>query len=260
MMEMKKRIEEADRERQPTPLERAQELAYDAWEAPSLAKAVLLARKALDISPDCADAYVILGMAADFVDEAIGFFRSGVEAGERALGPNAFKKYKGSFWGVLDTRPYMRSRFALGEALWEGGQAEEAVGHFQALLKLNPNDNQGARDLLAPILVYLDRDRDADRLLRKYRGDYCAAGLYTSALLAFRKTRESEAAHSALLRAAGQNGHVPDLLLHPRRMPRLLPDCYVLGSREEAVSYVHQAGRPWRRTPGALEWLANRPA
>jgi len=46
--------------RQPaSPIEQAQELMYDAWEAQG-AQRVGLARKALEIPPDCADAYVLL--------------------------------------------------------------------------------------------------------------------------------------------------------------------------------------------------------
>ncbi len=43
-----------------TPLEQAQQLMYEAYDTPGKRKHVELARKALDISPDCADAYVLL--------------------------------------------------------------------------------------------------------------------------------------------------------------------------------------------------------
>ena len=47
-----------------TPLDRAQEVMYRAFEA-SGAEQVRLARKALEISPDCADAYVLLAEHAE---------------------------------------------------------------------------------------------------------------------------------------------------------------------------------------------------
>lgn len=43
-----------------TPLERAQEVIYDAFETDDARKRVELAEKALEITADCADAYVIL--------------------------------------------------------------------------------------------------------------------------------------------------------------------------------------------------------
>lgn len=46
-----------------TPLEQAQELVYEAWDATGKRR-VDLARLALEISPDCADAYLVLAEAA----------------------------------------------------------------------------------------------------------------------------------------------------------------------------------------------------
>jgi len=43
-----------------TPLNEAQDLIYDAWEVNDSKRRVALARKALEISPDCADAFVLL--------------------------------------------------------------------------------------------------------------------------------------------------------------------------------------------------------
>ncbi len=64
----------------------AQEMMYDAWEA-SGAERVALARAALDISPLCADAYVLLAEEEPgSQQDALALYRQGVEAGERALG------------------------------------------------------------------------------------------------------------------------------------------------------------------------------
>jgi hypothetical protein len=41
----------------------AQQIMYDAWEAPTRQRAVALAKKALTISADCADAYNLLANA-----------------------------------------------------------------------------------------------------------------------------------------------------------------------------------------------------
>jgi len=51
---------------------------------------VELVRKALLVSADCADASVFLAeVTAGTLQEAIDFYRQGVEAGERALGKKA---------------------------------------------------------------------------------------------------------------------------------------------------------------------------
>jgi hypothetical protein len=101
-----------------TPLEQAQQLIYEAWEAPSGRRRVQLAREALKLSPDRADAYVLLAEeAARSLEEARDLYEQGMQAGERSLGPRAFKDDVGHFWGILETRPYMRARAGLAACL-----------------------------------------------------------------------------------------------------------------------------------------------
>lgn len=59
----------------------------------------------------------------------------------------------GHFWGLLETRPYLRTRLGLAHALWTAGRRAEAVQHLQDMLRLNPNDNQGVRYTLARLLA-----------------------------------------------------------------------------------------------------------
>jgi tetratricopeptide (TPR) repeat protein len=69
------------------------------------------------------------------------------------LGPQGFKEYRGHFWGFHETRPYMRARAGLAATLAQLGDADGAIGHYREMLKLNRNDNQGIRYLLAAALM-----------------------------------------------------------------------------------------------------------
>lgn len=94
-------------------LRKAQALMYQAWEESNPAKRLALAHQALATSPNCADAYVLLAEEeADSLARAAKYYRQGLEAGERALGAEYFTENKGNFWGLLETRPYMRARRA----------------------------------------------------------------------------------------------------------------------------------------------------
>src|SRR4030042_5433202 len=162
-----------------TPLKEAQDLIYDAWEVDDSKRRVALARKALEISPDCADAYVLLAEeTASSLTDALNLYRQGVEAGERALGKDAFEEDVGYFWGVLETRPYMRARAGLAECLWASVKHDEAIEHYKEMLRLNPNDNQGIRDLLFPRLIVSGRDKEAEALFREYEDDGMGAWKY----------------------------------------------------------------------------------
>ena len=65
-----------------TPLEKAQDLVYEALESESARKRIQLAKRALKISGDCADAYVLLAEEdAGSLEEARELYQKGVEAG-----------------------------------------------------------------------------------------------------------------------------------------------------------------------------------
>ena len=74
-----------------TPVERAQDLAYRAFEARGRRR-IQLARQALELSRDCADAWVILGEHAPDPERAMALYAEGVSAGERVGSNGPFVK------------------------------------------------------------------------------------------------------------------------------------------------------------------------
>ncbi|HET6307051.1 MAG TPA: hypothetical protein VFG12_07685 [Rhodopila sp.] len=238
-------------------LERAQDVMYDAWDKTTSRSRIALARKALDISPVCADAYNLLAGEAVTPAEARDLYARGLEAGELALGPEGFAEYEGDFWGFLETRPYMRARQGLGLTLLKLGEEEAAIEHFRAMLKLNPNDNQGIRYLLLGSFLSRDDIPALKALLSDYPNEWSVYWLYTRALIAYREDQASAPATLELLKnAQSVNGHVPAILAGTK--PAVLSSSgYVeFGGADEATDYVHECGAAWRRTPGAVEWLA----
>jgi tetratricopeptide (TPR) repeat protein len=164
-----------------TPLAKAHNVLLHAYQEQDEQRRIQLANKALEICPDCADAYVLLAEHAPSRKDALELYEKGVAAGERALGPEVFQRAVGHFWGLPETRPYMRARLGLAHALWVAGRREEAVLHLQNMLCLNPEDNQGIRYTLAGFLLSLDRDDDLATLLQQYPEEASAAWSYTTA-------------------------------------------------------------------------------
>ena len=191
----------------------AQQIMYQAWEEANPSRRASLAKKALKISANCADAYVCLAEAAADHRQALALFQKGVEAGRRALGSTFFEddENTGHFWGILETRPFMRSLAGYGTTLWELGRRDEALAQYQELLRLNPGDNQGIRYLLLDLLLEMDRIDDAGALLKEYPDEWSADWAYTEALLAFRKSGSNRQSKAALKRALKVNQHVPEL-------------------------------------------------
>ena len=238
-------------------LELAQEKAVDVMEAPRSRERIALAREALALSPLCGDAYLVLARETADANEALELQRRAVAVGAEALGDAVFRDDAGSFWGLLETRPYMRARHELALALWRLGHREEAVAHYREMLRLNPNDNQGIRYLLIDALLELGREADADALLDRYEEDDSAHWIWSAALLAFRRTGNSAAARKALAKAVEANRHVAAYLLEEKPIPATLPGFIGVGDESEAVSYAHYAAGAWAAAPGATGWMAD---
>jgi tetratricopeptide (TPR) repeat protein len=165
----------------------------------------------------------------------------------------------GSFWGIVQTRPYMRARARLAQALWAMGDRQAAIEHAQDMLRLNPGDNQGGRYVLLNWLLMLDAPDQIEALLAQYDDDVSAVWTYGRALNAFR--REGDTHDSRRLRANARkwNPHVPAYLSGKRRLPRELPELIGMGDESEAIACASEQMAAWRATPGALDWLVSGP-
>jgi tetratricopeptide (TPR) repeat protein len=238
-----------------SPLERAQELAYDAMEAHGRLR-VKRARQALAISQDCADAWIVLAEETSTPEAAIELYERAMRAGAAAIGAERFESLRGEFWGHLDTRPYMRARLGLAQALSELERHVDAIAHYRALLELNPGDNQGVRYLLLVQLLQQGPHDEAGRLLAEYGEDMQALWPYGRLLWRYRTEGDATGTREAFSSAVIANPHVVNYLLDPDSMPSDQAPSFALGSREEAAYVADTLGHAFVSTDGALEWLA----
>ena len=238
-------------------IEQAQDIMYDAWDRTDRRGRIALAKKALKVSPLCADAYVLLAEEeARSPQEALELYRKGVEAGEVALGPEGFEEFAGHFWGFLETRPYMRAREGLAAALRATGDVDAALGQYRAMLELNPNDNQGVRYVLTALLLERGDIEALKVLLKQYEDDGSPHWLYTRALIAFRENGPDDPEAEKLAKEAlDSNSHVPGVLSGAKRPKPSVSGYITMGGEDEAAEYVLESGPVWRTTPGAIEWL-----
>lgn len=244
------------------PLDQAQELCYRAFDSESRVERRRLAKRALQISPDCADAYGIL--AEDCThdpNEELQLWQRGVLAGERAIGRQCFKQDKGLFWGILETRPYMRAKQGLSQCLWDMSRKDEAIRHAQEMLELNPSDNQGVRFYLLAWLIEQNiegegSDQTIEQLLAQYCDEHHADWLYTYGLWLLHCGRKADASR-IITKSMNSNSFVPSYLLGRRPLPTACFSLAGLGSEEEAANYVLFYGFLWSMIPGALGWLSS---
>ncbi len=239
----------------PTAKEQAQELAWQELEAPSAAKARKLAQLALLKDADCVDALTLLtGLDSKTAQELVEGLQRAVLAGERSLGEAFFQKNKGHFWGLLETRPYMRARQELADTLRQMGRYKDAIGQFEAMLELNPNDNQGIREPLLALYLQIGDLDAAGRLLQQNEDDGSATFAWARVLERILAAEMEEAAR-LLKNARKENLFVEQYLTTQRELPDEMPDAYTMGSEEEAMITVESLTAAWAAHPKALLWL-----
>lgn len=239
-----------------TPLQAAQDLIYKAMDHHSLRVRTRLARKALDVSPACADAYNLLAEdEAETPEEVLAYYEKGAEAGQHAVGETFLKEHQGKLWGDLAARPYLRALAGRARTLHELGRREEAEKAYYELLDLNTSDNQGIRYAILSFHAENDEYAKIDALINggRYPNDCAADWLYTGALAAF--TLGKPGASQLLQQALRANKHVPDYLLTAKKPPETRGDSVAMGGEDEAFFYSLELKEAWARSPGALVWL-----
>jgi tetratricopeptide (TPR) repeat protein len=236
----------------------AQEHAYNAMEAMANENWALAEReaiKAIKLDLNCADALTVMSqLGSENETELVDNLRRTVERGEKSLGKKFFQENAGWFWGLLETRPYMRARAHLAALLNEAGQIDEAIGHWEEMLRLNPNDNQGLR---YPLLGgYLEQGNlsGVDRVFSEYPDEGSAMFAWARLLASVFAGKESAAA-KALADARKANKHVEAYLIGRKKMPADGRGYYSPGEPSEAIVCMFEIGSAWKKHPAAIDWL-----
>jgi len=233
--------------------ERARNLIYDAFQSDGKQR-YKFAEEALKLNPNCVDAYVILAEKTKSLEEAILLYEKGIQAGEQDLGKNFFKENKGYFWGLLETRPFMRAKLHYAEALSVLGKIAEAARQYEELLELNPMDNQGVRFSLFVAYMDLGEFKKAHGILEEYE-ETTAQNLYNRLLLELCEHGFTAKAEMLLKGAKKENKFVLPYLTGKKRLPAYPPDFYGVGDENEAIVYADMHLHLWKKVDGLEKWL-----
>lgn len=234
---------------------RALEVLHAASIEPDRERRIAIAKDALKISKECIEAWLLLANEAiGDVEKTKEYLSEAVAAGDRLFASRR-ETWRGKFWSVPQTRPYMQARMGLGQLLWDSGEREPAVEVLTETLALNQTDHQGVRFVLLKALFELGRYAQAQDVVDKYPEELSTPMLYAKLLTAFMIHGDSLLARSAFIAAKKQNPHVLDYVTGLRQLPQKLPRQAKAGDESEAIRYVAVYGDAWESAPGAIAFV-----
>ncbi|HPX25413.1 MAG TPA: hypothetical protein PLG87_01295 [Treponemataceae bacterium] len=234
--------------------QKADDLLALAWETDSVVQKKRLARQAMELNPKNIEAYYVLANAHSSFEKKEEFYLKGISLFKEQYDEEYFKENKGHFWGLLETRDFMRLQADYGFALWENGNREKAVQCLEELLNLNPNDNQGLRYSLVNWYLFLERYADALKIIKDYKED-TACMQYSSLFLAIKQKKTDKEIQKQFDRAVGANPHVIPFLIHLQELPAETADSYGYGDESEAEMYCFDAMELWDNDEDAQKKL-----
>ncbi len=161
-----------------------------AEEAASRVKAEKYIKKALELEPDNLDA---ISASLDITDDSSWEhylkLKEAVERGTKKMEKDGLmdKDSIGHYWGILETRPYMRLKRRYVDYLIDSGMTEAAVRECEDMIRLSENDNLGVRYLLMHLYAFYGNEKAALKLWKKYDGNKETQMLLPLSILYFRK-------------------------------------------------------------------------
>ena len=170
MQEFIKMYNNGEIEYKNTPFDEAYEILEEAQYTKNEKEAIKLAKKAYKKSSDCFDAILFQCDLEENVIKRMKLLNDGLEFEKNRLTNEKYfdKENIGHFYGIFETRPYIRGLSIKAEYLLEEGKLRQAANICKEVLRLNENDNLGIRYLLMAIYATLEEEKSMLDLYKKY--------------------------------------------------------------------------------------------
>jgi tetratricopeptide (TPR) repeat protein len=158
-------------------------------------------------------------------------------------------------WSFASNRPALRLLFRRYLCQIEEGEPNGAIATLETLLRLNPQDNHGARAELMNLYLRHGEDERALALARRFPDDLLADLAYGEVLALYRLGREDRA-RLVLNTAIRRLPRIPGYLTRKRiKQPRLNPLGMTPGGDDQAWLYREEMRDVWLAEPGILAWM-----
>lgn len=189
----------------------SREYYYDALEAQTDDEMLELLDKALELNPANYEAKLVIVQQLKHPLLILAEIDEVIEGLKEEIKDLFVEENIGSFYGIWETRPYLRACATKVNALLEMEYLHEAVYHMEEIIRLNESDNLGYRDVL--FIAYASfgmRDKHTE-LAQKY--DFPELAHNFSNLLLYLVEGNTEAAKKEIAKVEKENKYFLKLLV-----------------------------------------------
>ena len=153
--------------------EQSDDLLFEAYDEPIKTKAIKLAKQALELNPSNIDAENFITKHETNTIKRLKKYEETLNKEKANLEKENFfdEDNIGIFWGLIGTRPYMRTKHSYMLTLMELGRYTEAIKQGEELLELCENDNLGIRYLIIGLYTVHEKFDKAEEIYNKYPED-----------------------------------------------------------------------------------------
>ena len=153
-----------------TPLDEAYEILEKAENSKSEKQALKYAKQAYEKCPECFDAIIFQVTLEEEPTKKLALLEKGLEIEKERLKKEGFfdKESIGKFYGLFEARPYMRGLDVKANLLIVEGKMRQAIDVCHEMMRLNNNDNMGARYMLMALYAFLEDEKELLKLYKKY--------------------------------------------------------------------------------------------
>lgn len=156
-----------------TPSVKALEKLEEAQDCENEKEAKKLAKEALEIDPHCAEAKRFLFSFEENLFKLLEKIDKAIKEEEKYLKEEGLftEENIGDFYGLFETRSYIRLMMDKLQLLLNLGRFSMAKEVALEIIRLNENDNTGARFILMALYTYFEDEKGLNDLLKKYPDD-----------------------------------------------------------------------------------------
>ena len=225
-------------------------------------KAKYYVNKAMELEPDNLDA---INASLDFIeDQTWEYYQKlseAVKTGTRRMEKEGLMAQEniGHFWGILETRPYMRLLARYVDFLIKAGMMNRATAECEEMLRLSENDNLGMRYRLMHLYTFLEKEEAALKLHERYDSHEETQMLLPLSILYF-KMGEMEKAEEYLLRLKDANKDTKKFFraVQKNKLDQYVDEMDGFGYRpftiQELIIEMMENGFLFKTIPLYMEW------